>query len=370
MGACVVATPEPPSQHPASQSGPESGTPSAEQPPISEQLSPPVSDAPPPDATSRVSPPATPPPGVPTPQSPTPPAQPPGPPPYAASPAPPYPQQPMPPGMSSATASQPMWPVQPPQAGFTGQQPAVAPQGPAASYPAMQPVQQPYGYPAAQQAPRRRGPKIPGRDIAAGIALIVAAGLTAGGSFPNLDHAVDHEVNNGQPGAVDNIVDTGAWYFHGDTPGHPEFSYHLLQFFGVGLAVGGLLALVAGVLLVFGLGRRLSRLSTWGAVAAAALFGAVITTLMSVVDDIQADNYAPGGSQFVAGSHVTTPELGFWLLLGAGVVAIVAVVLLLTKSQRTEPPTPRYGTPLPAFQPGAPQAPGYPPQQYPGPQHG
>jgi hypothetical protein len=123
------------------------------------------------------------------------------------------------------------------------------------------------------------------------------------------------------------------------------------------------------VLLVAGVGRRTRRLTTWGACAAALLLGAVITTGISVVNDMQFDSYNPGG-RFVAGAHVTTFGLGFWLELGAAVVALAGLVLLLLRERRVEPPTPRFGIPVQSVPVPGTQAPGYPPQQFPGPQHG
>lgn len=402
MGTCLVATPEPPSQQPDTPSAQQQPTPEpqAAQPPISQQLNPqqPPADAVPPgpptpqgtptteDAPTpqHVRPqgtpaqPGTPPPGVPipppaaTPLAATPPGAAPsaGAPPFGV-PASPYPPQP---GMPSATASQPLWPVQPPQqfAPVTGQQPGLPPGGPAASYPALHPVGQPQQpYPGPPPAKRRPANPIPGRQLFGGIALIVAAGLAVGGSIPSLDHIVDKAVNSDNTlGEIDNVVDTSAWYFHSDTPGHPNFAYHLIQFFGIGLGVGALLALVFGLFLLFGLGRRIRLLPTFGAVGAAVLFGAVLTTEMSPIDDMQADNYTPPGGHTTPGAHVTTFGLGFWLLLGAGVVALVAMVLLLMRERRVEPPTPRFGIPVQPAPVSVPQAPGYPAQQYPGAQHG
>jgi hypothetical protein len=229
-----------------------------------------------------------------------------------------------------------------------------------------------FGPPVRQGAPRppypgmprvrpSRGP-IPGKDIVAGTALVIATGLTVGGMFPNLDHAVDRAVNSdNSPGRIDSVVDTSPWYFHADSPGPPTSAIHLTQFFGIGLALGGLLALAVGVSLVLGAGRITRRLTTWGAAAAALLLGAIITTEMSAVNDAQFDDYAPVGSRNAPGSHVTTFGLGFWLLLGAAVVTVVAIVLLLLRDRRPEPPTPRFGFPAPA-----PQPPGYPQPPYPG----
>lgn len=227
------------------------------------------------------------------------------------------------------------------------------------SYPGMHPVPQPYpGLPQATPPAKPTTP-IPRRDILAGIALVIAAGLAVGGSFPNLDHAVDKQVNdNGTLGAVDSVINTSPWYYHTDLPRDPKFSYHLTQFFGIGLAVGAALAVAAAVLLLIGFSRRTTQVRTWGAVAGALLFGALLTTEMSVVNDLQWDAPAP------AGAHVTTFGLGFWLLAAAGVVTVVAVVLLLIKERRVEPPTPRFGIPIIGQQP-----PINPQSQNPGQQH-
>lgn len=175
-------------------------------------------------------------------------------------------------------------------------------------------------------------------DIVSGLLLIAAAGLAVGGSFANLDRAIDTRSD----GTPQQTILTSPWYYRtfGTVPGAQQVS--LGQFFGVALAAGGMLAILFGVLLLAGRGR----IRSIAAAAAALLFGAVLATEMSVVNDIQWDALAPPGL------HSTAFGPGFWLLLAAGTATAVAGLLLLVSPRRAahvEPPTPPYG--LPAFVP-------------------
>jgi hypothetical protein len=230
----------------------------------------------------------------------------------------------------------------------------------------MQPVRPPMGHtmppgmiPPVQPAPRqRRATALPRGDLAAGIALVAAAGLAVGGSFPNLDRATEQELtDSGAPGNVISTTVTSPWYYRQEIHGSTPFSFHLTQFFGVGISLGALLAVLCGVLLLIGIGRTSAGLRGWGLASATLLFGALLTTGMSVVDDLQAD------SAETTAARTTTFGLGFWLLLGAAVVTLVAAALLLParRAQRVEPDTPRYGIPAPAPRPGY-----HAPSQYPG----
>jgi hypothetical protein len=222
----------------------------------------------------------------------------------------------------------------------------------------MQPVPPPYAQQQQQQQarPKPRKPRAPGRgrDIATAVTLVVAAGLAVGGMFPNLDRAVDHNVNDDNSlGSVFSVTTTSPWYYRMQISSQPRVSPHLTQFFGIGISLGALLALVAAVFLLL---RPVK--NTYGVGAAAVLFGAVLTTVLSAVNDLQWDK-----AEAQSGRH-TTLGLGFWLLVGAAVVAIVAVVLLLLTPKRVEPSTPRFGIPVVGQQP-----PGDPPSPSPAPQH-
>jgi hypothetical protein len=187
-------------------------------------------------------------------------------------------------------------------------------------------------------------------DVVAGMLLIAAAGLAVGGSFENLDKAIDTGPPGGSGGTVQQTILTSPWYYRtsGTIPGAPHVN--LGQFFGVALAVGGLLAVLIGVLMLLGHGGRRVPVRPLGIVAAALLFGAVLATEMSVLNDIQWDGIAP------AGVHTTAFGPGFWLLLAAGVATAAAGSLLVFapregQAVRVEPPTPPYGFLLPGREP-------------------
>jgi hypothetical protein len=364
-----VATPEPPNQQSGPHDQPPSRTPGPDNAPeqvdqpkqsIAEQLGGLIPNEPP--AARSEEPPSDPAEvpadrtqSIPPPVAPPPTSAPPAPPAVGARPA--YPPLP------SATTSQPMRPVPPPGTWPPQPYPGVPRRpptqgGPTASYPGMRPVpRQPLQHtmppgmiPAVPPAVagRRSANPISGVDVVAGILLVVAAGLAVGGSFWNLDHAVyrNFDVNNGPLGVI-STVDTSPWYYRSDLLAHPDFSSHLSQFFGVGLVVGAVLALTTAVLLLAGLGRRWPGVRGWGLAGAALLFGALLTTEMSVLNDLQWDGQGPPGS------HSTSLGLGFWVLLGAGVATVgVAVLLLFGRGRgRVEPATPRYGVPTPPRQP-------------------
>jgi hypothetical protein len=181
-------------------------------------------------------------------------------------------------------------------------------------------------------------------DVVSGMLLIAAAGLAVGGSFENLDKAVDIGTTGG---TTQQTILTSPWYYRtsGTIPG--ALHADLGQFFGVALAVGGLLAILIGVLLLMGHGERRASIRSLGTVAAALLFGAVLATEMSVLNDIQWDAIAP------AGVHTTAFGPGFWLLLAAGLATAAAGSLLVfvRRPARVEPPTPPYGFSLPGREP-------------------
>jgi hypothetical protein len=186
-------------------------------------------------------------------------------------------------------------------------------------------------------------------DVVSGMLLVAAAGLAVGGSFENLDKAIDVGPA-GAGGTVRQTILTSPWYYRssGSVPG--ALHLNLGQFFGVALSVGGLLAVLIGVLLLMGFGGRRAPVRPLGIVAAALLFGAVLATEMSVLNDIQWDGLAS------AGVHTTTFGPGFWLLLAAGVATVGAGSLLVfarseSRAVRIEPPTPPYGFALPGREP-------------------
>jgi hypothetical protein len=199
-----------------------------------------------------------------------------------------------------------------------------------------------------------------------GLLLIAAAGLAVGGSFTNLDRAINvGQPGGSQPGAVESTITTSPWYYRvvDNLTRNGSGNLDMTQFFGVALAVGGALAILAGVLLLLGKGGRPAPARPLGAAAAALLFGAVLTTEMSVVNDLQFDTAVPGGV------HSTSFGPAFWLQLAAGVAALTAASLLLfatrlpARREPPDPPTPPYGLPMPYGMPpqyGAPPPYGMP----------
>jgi hypothetical protein len=185
---------------------------------------------------------------------------------------------------------------------------------------------------------------IPARDVVAGLLLIAATGLAVGGSFANLDRAVEH-----LPNGDTQVIVTSPWYYRSG----PIQSLDLTQFFGAALVVGGVLALVTAALLLTGRTARFAMLRPAGAAAAAVLFGAILATELSVADDLQWDSLG------TVGEHVTHPATGFWLLVAAGVAALAAVAFLVAGRSRptvsrVEPETPSYGVSVIALPPEAP----------------
>ncbi|HYS37477.1 MAG TPA: hypothetical protein VEO01_17825 [Pseudonocardiaceae bacterium] len=204
------------------------------------------------------------------------------------------------------------------------------------------------GPPTGPPVPPDAGPHAV--DVVSGMLLIAAAGLAVGGSFENLDKAIDVGPAGGAGGTVQQTILTSPWYYRtsGTIPG--ALHVNLGQFFGVALSVGGLLAVLIGVLMLMGLGGRRAPIRSLGIVAAALLFGAVLATEMSVLNDIQWDGLAS------AGVHTTTLGPGFWLLLAAGAATAGAASLLVFarregRAVRVEPPTPPYGFALPGREP-------------------
>lgn len=215
------------------------------------------------------------------------------------------------------------------------------------------------GIPAESRTPAlpaRTG--TPRRDLLAGALLTGAAALAVGGSFASLDRAVAHV---GLGGNRTQVVETSPWYYRAG----PVEPFRLDQFFGAALVVGGALALAFGLFLLTGQARRIGAVRPGGVVAAALLFGAVLATVMSVLDDLQWDELA------APGAHVTHPSAGFWLLGVAGLASLAALGFLLAglggaarrgagdvvadpgAAGRGEPETPAYGMRVIAIPPGA-----------------
>ena len=262
---------------------------------------------------------------------------------FAPVPAP-YPQQSFgsvpgmapvpPPGAPYAAPGQrPGVPVSPytgPQPGLpitqTGPQPGlpIGHTGPQPGLPVGQPTPgapqyAPPGY--APVATARRA--VPLLAVFSVVALLLAGGLALAGSFLTLDTFATHTT---YPGVSDTSTVSTAWSFnYQPATGMGSRS----QYLGVPLVVGGGLALLAAVLLIVALGRPLAWARAVGAVSGAVLFGAALTVAMSVLTDL--------GFASTARDSVTTvsPGLGFWLILGGGVLAAGATVLTLPTGRTT-----------------------------------
>lgn len=167
------------------------------------------------------------------------------------------------------------------------------------------------------------------RDLISGGLLIVGAGLAIGGSFADLDRAVQRLGFQRAGGPVE-IATTSAWHYRvvASTQANPVSRLVLDtgQFFGVALLVGGLLALLFGLLVVTGQARTRLGIRPAAAAAGALLVGATLATAMVVLGDQQFDDVIGQAPS------VTTPQLGFWLVAAAGAVALLAVPVLLVRS--------------------------------------
>lgn len=240
-------------------------------------------------------------------------------------------------------------------------QPTVPPQpvAPAPGWPTATPQQGSYPYggaPAGYSRPPRPPADAAVLDRVSGGLLILAAALAIGGSFAVLDTS-DDSITGGK--TQDHYTSVAkAWSY---SSGTGSSTTSVTQFFGVPLLIGSVCAIVVAVLLLAGLGRRLTVVRVLGVASAGLLFGATLTVATSSVND----------SQWDTSTRNTDFGPGFWLVTLACLVTLAAAVpavLGIRLPADAAPPgriesrgphywPPAFGQPQPA-QPAPPQ---YPP---------
>lgn len=205
---------------------------------------------------------------------------------------------------------------------------------------------QPVGPPHGQAAPVTR--------LLGATLLVVTAGLAAGGSFGAFT------VYRFDSGTSSTTRTTTGWaYTFDQDPPDVEPGAPLL---GIPLTVGAVLALVAALLLVLG-GRRAGE-AVQGRVLGTAAGGLICGTVASIWLDLVSSISYYAALRDSDGADVTytqtvDPGIGGWLVLAAGVLALVAVGLLLLPG-RSAPGG--LVPPYPGATQGAPFAPAYPPE--------
>lgn len=248
--------------------------------------------------------------------------------PYAGQPGP-YPGQPAP--LPQPTAPAPGWSAPPPQQGG------------------------PYPYATTPPAGHGRPPAPPedpaaASDRASGALLILGALLAISGSFATLDKSVQYlgEGEKGEP-VYENVAK--AWSYSSWEVGGK--ATEVTQFSGVPLLLGGLLAVVAAVLLLTGRSRRLALGPALGVAGAVLLLGTTLTVLTDAFNDTQWDE----------GGRTTTFGPGFYLLTVASLLALGATVTTVLAGRR---PAGAFPAPAPSgFQTAQPPQAPQPPQPWP-----
>ncbi|MEU1512911.1 hypothetical protein ABZ490_12225 [Streptomyces sp. NPDC005811] len=173
-------------------------------------------------------------------------------------------------------------------------------------------------------------------DRVSGGLLLVGAALAATGSFLTLDTSKETIGSGSSSAAVYRTV-AKAWSYTTTIPG--QKSHSVTQFDGVPLLVGALLAVAAGILLLTGSGGRQPLARVLGVTGAVLLFGTTLTVAVSTVGD----------SQWDTGARSTTFGPGFYVLIAACVLGLVATVLTVLNTRR--PATASAAAPAPYPQP-------------------
>ena len=171
-------------------------------------------------------------------------------------------------------------------------------------------------------------PAVPVLTLVALATLLLSGVLAVVGSFFTLDTFSTHSTNAGA-GDISTSTNT-AWSVQNS--GDPTTQ---AQWLGIPLVVGGALVLVAAVLLIMALSKPLAWARPVAAAAGALLFGAALTVVMSVLGDLGFGSSTPDSVTTVS------PGLGFWLVLGGGVLAIAATVCTLPIGRTSAPTHPR-----------------------------
>ncbi len=246
--------------------------------------------------------------------------------------------------------------TEPTQSGpYTGQ--PVPPHQPMASVPGWAPPPQqgaPYPYAATPPVGHGRPASPPGDPAAAsdrtsGALLLLGALLAFGSSFATLDKSVQHLGEGEEP-----IYETVAkpWsYSSGDIGGETE---SVMQFSGLLLLFGTLVAVAAAVLLLTGRSRRLPLGPALAVGGSVLLLGTTLSVLTEAFNDTQWDGEG----------RTTTFGAGFYLLAVAFLLTLGATVTAVLGTRRpatalpgpAQPPQP--WQPAPGGVPNAQPAPG------------
>jgi hypothetical protein len=214
----------------------------------------------------------------------------------------------------------------------------------------------PQGYPQHYPAPPRPAPRGPvgprwTAGLLAALALLIAAAGAVWGSFEKIQ-SYRHTYPTGTP---EYRYEATWWRFDESGPS-ASLPRDWFPPYGVLLAIGAGLLVIAAILALTAFSRRRPGLVTGARVSAALgvglLAGAVAIRLLDALqtlDQVNAEKLEPGES--------TDFSIGLGIYLPAGAVALGIVALLLTLSRgragRVEPDTPRMGFAMP-----------YQPQQY------
>ncbi|HEX5114961.1 MAG TPA: hypothetical protein VFW65_07165 [Pseudonocardiaceae bacterium] len=170
--------------------------------------------------------------------------------------------------------------------------------------------------------------------------LAVAGALAIGGSFGTLEEEFE------RAGTATLTLTYSSWRLvQGGT--YTETLYFHAPHFGIPLVVAGALAITAGVLLALDIGAMTKPLVVG---AAGLLIGTVWTVGLVVSADVDAVTSGPGLTL------AWNVGIGFWLVLGAGVVALAGGVTVLAGLVRVRRAGRRHVHPigppaLPVFQP-------------------
>ncbi len=168
-------------------------------------------------------------------------------------------------------------------------------------------------------------PHPPPLRAASALLLVIAGGLAIGGSFGTLDAEFE------RVGTQTLTLTYTSWLLiQGGTYSAP-IGFHAPHF-GIPLVVAGALTIAAGVLLVVSSGG-LDHLLRLGAVASAGLLvGTVWTVGIVVAADLDATSRSPGFES------TWTIGAGFWLVLAAGVAAVLGATGVLLASRHGDQP--------------------------------
>jgi len=157
------------------------------------------------------------------------------------------------------------------------------------------------------------------RLVSAGL-LVLTGVLAIVGSFLTLDTIA----TSGSTVASSN---TG-WSFTFLTGSNSTAS--VLQWLGVPLAIGGALAIVAGVMLLVGGGRPLPLAGPLGIAGAGLTVGATLAALSTVLTDIGITDK----QNSINGTVNDRPGIAFYLLIGSAVCALVVLVMMVSAATR------------------------------------